>query len=338
MSDKSISHPGRQLTMVLDLNKCIGCHTCTIACKTQWTNRNGREYMYWNNVETHPGQGYPRGYQKMGGGFDATGSLKPGVTPRAEDYGIPWEYDLGRLITGDAPPWVRPSTTPDWGPNWDEDQGAGEHPNSYYFYLPRICNHCTNPACVQACPRKAIYKRPEDGIVLIDQERCRGNGHCIEACPYKKIYFNEKISRSEKCLFCYPRIEKGQPPACARQCVGRVRFVAYRDDKDGPAYKLVDHFKVALPLHAEWGTQPNVFYVPPLSPPAFDADGNLTTEPRIPTEYLESLFGPRVREVLAILQQERKKKASGEASELMDLLIGFEHRKFFKITDASQVR
>ncbi len=322
--------------MVMDLNKCIGCHTCTIACKTQWTNRNGRDYMYWNNVETHPGQGYPRGYQTMGGGFDSAGNLKRGVTPTAEDYGVPWEYDLGNLISGDVPPWIRPSTVPNNGPNWDEDQGAGEYPNSHYFYLPRICNHCTNPACLQACPRKAIYKRPEDGIVLIDQERCRGYGHCIEACPYKKIYFNEKTSRSEKCLFCYPRIEKGLPPACANQCVGRIRFVGYRDDKAGPIYKLVEKYKVALPLHAEWGTQPNVFYVPPLSPSLYEADGSVTSKPRIPIEYLESLFGPRVKEVLAHIQEERAKKAAGKGSELMDLLIGYERAKFFKITDITK--
>ena len=327
----------RQLAMVMDLNKCIGCQTCTLACKTQWTNRNGREGMYWNNVETQPGQGYPRGYDKMGGGFDEQGRLRAGRQPTVEDYGVPFDYDLGQLVDGgDVPPWTRPSVRPTNGPNWDEDHGAGSYPNSYHFYLPRLCNHCTHPACLEACPRKAIYKRPEDGIVLIDQARCRGNGHCIEACPYKKIYFNELTSRSEKCVFCYPRIEKGLPPACARQCVGRIRFVGYRDDPEGPIHKLVDQFKVALPLHAEWGTMPNVFYVPPLSPAAFEADGTVSSKMRIPTEYLESLFGPRVEEVLALLQQERRKKAAGEKSELMDLLIGYEHAKFFRLARGTQ--
>jgi ethylbenzene hydroxylase subunit beta/complex iron-sulfur molybdoenzyme family reductase subunit beta len=78
---------------------------------------------------------------------------------------------------------------------------------------------------------------------------------------------------------------------------------------------------VALPLHAEYGTQPNVYYVPPLSPPKVDADGNATDEPRIPTEYLISLFGPRVPEVLQKLQSERERTQRGETSELMDLLI-----------------
>ena len=85
----------RQLAMVMDLNKCIGCQTCTVACKTQWTNRNGREYMYWNNVETRPGGGYPKGWESMGGGFDAAGALREGtVPPRAEGYGTPWDFNL----------------------------------------------------------------------------------------------------------------------------------------------------------------------------------------------------------------------------------------------------
>lgn len=324
--------PRRQLGMVMDLNKCIGCHTCTIACKLQWTNRNGRDYMYWNNVETHPGEGYPRGYQEMGGGFEALGKVKPGVRPKLKQYGVSWEYDHEKLISGGEAPWIRPHQKPDWGPNWDEDQGAGDFPNSYYFYLPRICNHCSNPACLEACPRKAIYKRNEDGIVLIDQERCRGYRYCVSSCPYKKIYYNEKISRAEKCVLCYPRLEKGQAPACAHQCVGRIRFVGYRDDQDSPVYKLVDKFKVALPLHAEWGTEPNIFYVPPSSPPAFDEQGKPSGGSRIPLEFLEGLFGPRVQEVLDTLNREREKKALGEPSELMDLLIAYEHRKMFKIS------
>jgi complex iron-sulfur molybdoenzyme family reductase subunit beta len=71
----------RQLAMVMDLNKCIGCQTCTVACKTQWTNRNGREYMYWNNVETYPGTGYPKNWMELGGGFNEAGELQEGVIP-----------------------------------------------------------------------------------------------------------------------------------------------------------------------------------------------------------------------------------------------------------------
>ncbi len=331
----------RQLAMVMDLNKCIGCQTCTSACKTQWTNRNGRDYMYWNNVETHPGSGYPRKWQEAGGGFDENGMRRPGRIPDLhQDYGAPFEMNyeqalnpLGKRVSGELPH-LAPLRAPDYAPNWDEDQGAGEYPNSYYFYLPRLCNHCTNPACLAACPRQAIYKREEDGIVLIDQERCRGYQHCVAACPYKKVYYNPLFKRSEKCIFCYPRIEQGLAPACAQQCVGRIRFVGYLDDTEGPVHKLVTKWKVALPLHAELGTQPNVYYVPPLSPYQYDAQGRLTSERRIPDEFLIRLFGPRVPEVLALLEAEREKKRRGEASELMDILIAYRHAEMFKLDAA----
>ena len=93
------------------------------------------------------------------------------------------------------------------------------------MYLPRLCEHCLNPACVASCPSGAIYKREEDGIVLIDQEKCRGWRMCISGCPYKKIYFNWKSGKSEKCIFCYPRIEAGQPTVCSETCVGRIRYL-----------------------------------------------------------------------------------------------------------------
>ena len=322
----------RQISMVLDLNKCIGCQTCTSACKLMWTNRNGREYMYWNNVETMPGKGYPRDYQKMGGGFDQDGALKLGQQPSMEDYGVPWEYNYTEALMTGTDPWLRPNVKPTWGANWDEDQGEGEYPNSYYFYLPRLCNHCANPACLAACSRNAIYKRQEDGIVLVDQERCRGYRYCVNACPYKKIYFNEEVSKSEKCIFCYPRIEKGLATACARQCVGRIRWIGYLDDVNGPIHTLVNKYKVALPLHPEWGTQPNVFYVPPSSPPKFGKNGEELDEPRVPLAYLESLFGSGVKDALETVKRERRAKAQGKKSELMDTLIGFVHSEMFKLS------
>jgi dimethylsulfide dehydrogenase subunit beta/complex iron-sulfur molybdoenzyme family reductase subunit beta len=318
--------------MVMDLNKCIGCQTCTIACKTMWTNRNGRDFMYWNNVETMPGEGYPRGYQDMGGGFDEDGRLRNGRQPGSEDYGTPWEYDFDAVLMAGTDPWLRPNVKPSWGPNWDEDEGEGEYPNSYYFYVPRLCNHCSKPACLAACSRNAIYKRQEDGIVLIDQQRCRGYRYCVTACPYKKIYFNEKISKSEKCIFCYPRLAKGLPMACARQCVGRIRWVGYRDDEDGPVHKLVEKYRVALPLHGEWGTEPNVFYIPPTAPPAFDDEGRPTDRARIPMDFLEELFGDGVKNALDTLATERDKKARSGRSELMDILIAYKHADMFKLS------
>jgi respiratory nitrate reductase beta subunit len=321
----------RQLAMVMDLNKCIGCQTCTVACKTQWTNRNGREYMYWNNVETHPGAGYPRNWMEAGGGFDEEGNLKDGIIPdMVLDYGVPWDYNHDELFSGDL---LKPNTAPEWGPNWDEDVGGGEYPNSYFFYIPRICNHCSNPGCLAACPREAIFKREQDGIVLVDLERCQGYRYCIAGCPYKKIYFNPKISKSEKCIFCFPRVEKGLPPACAHQCVGRIRFVGFLDDEEGQVYKLVYKYKVALPLRPDFGTQPNVYYVPPLfDPPKFDDNmAPIDNSRRVPIEYLELLFGKEVHQALETLRKEMEKRARGEESELMDILIAYSHRDMFRL-------
>ncbi len=322
----------RQLAMVMDLNKCIGCQTCTVACKTQWTNRNGRDYMYWNNVETFPGTGYPRNWQNLGGGFDPSGDLKKGVVPNLErDYGIPWEYNYSELEKGKQ---FRPHVDPRWGPNWDEDEGAGTFPyDNYFFYIPRICNHCDNPACLASCPRDAIFKRDSDGVVLIDQERCQGYRYCVAGCPYKKIYFNPKTGKSEKCIMCFPRVEKGLPSACSQQCVGRIRFMGFLDDKEGQVHKLVNEYKVALPLRADYGTTPNVFYVPPVdSPPKYDANGKpIPGSDRIPVEELERLFGPEVKRVIKTIKDEKEKKKNGKESQLLDILIAFKHSDMFRM-------
>ena len=327
----------RQLAMVMDLNKCIGCQTCTVACKTQWTNRNGREYMYWNNVETRPGGGYPKDWEAMGGGFDASGALRDGTVPsRAGGYGTPWDFNLDEVALGAE---LRPQGgAPTHGPNWDEDTGGGEFPNAWHFYLPRICNHCSSPGCLAACPRGAIFKRDQDGVVLVDQEKCEGLRYCVAGCPYKKVYFNPKTFRSEKCILCFPRVEQGLAPACAQQCVGRLRFVGYLDDEAGQVHQLVHRWQVALPLHPELGTQPNVFYVPPLpGPPRYDAHGKpIPGSQRIPVTELEKLFGPGVKQALATLQRELDGRRAGKPSELLDTLIAFKQADMFRLGEPAQ--
>jgi nitrate reductase beta subunit len=94
-----------------------------------------------------------------------------------------------------------------------------------FFYLPRICNHCVNPSCVAACPAGALYKRGEDGIVLLSQSKCRAWRMCISGCPYKKTYYNWATGKSEKCILCFPRLESGHAPACFHSCVGRIRYL-----------------------------------------------------------------------------------------------------------------
>ena len=255
--------PRRQVAMVIDLNKCIGCQSCSTACKTLWTDEPGQEYMLWNNVETKPGPGYPVDWEKSGGGWE-NGRLKPGQLVPKESYGTECSVNNEEVLFLGTAEQLKQTAKMKTGWNWDEDTSSGQYPNNYHFYLPRLCNHCTKPACLEACPVRAIYKREEDGIVLIDQDKCQGIRACNVACPYKKIYYNYVTKKSQKCIFCFPRLEQGYPPACARQCPGRLRFVGFLEDEDGPIHKLVYQWKVALPLHPEYGTEPNVYYVPPI--------------------------------------------------------------------------
>jgi len=143
------------------------------------------------------------------------------------------------------------------------------------------------------------------------------------------IYFNPVSQKSEKCIDCFPRVEQGIAPACNRQCVGRTRAYGYLDDSESQVHKLVRKWKVALPLHPEFGTEPNVYYVPPMSPLAYDVDGRLTEAGRLPIEVLESYFGPAVRRALDTILRERERRKRGEPSELMDLLISRRWRDRF---------
>jgi len=322
----------KQVAMVIDLNKCIGCQACTAACKSLWTDEEGQEYMLWNNVETRPGRGYPKDWEQEGGGFK-DGQLQYGPLAPPENFGgeVPLNHEAV-YFEGKAER-LQQSEPMGHGANWDEDSSSGEYPNNYHFYLPRLCNHCTKPACLEACPVRAIYKREQDGIVLVDQDKCQGFRMCNRACPYDKVYFNFVKRKSQKCIFCFPRLEDGVAPACARQCPGRLRFVGFLDDVGGPIHKLVYEWKVALPLHPEFGTEPNVYYVPPILPPRFDEAGRFADEPRVPMEYLRYLFGAEVDHALITLHEEMDRKKAGKASELMDLLIAKDWKSLFHIPD-----
>lgn len=314
----------RQLAWVFDLNKCIGCQTCSVACKVLWTEDEGSDHMWWMTVNTQPGRGTPRDWESMGGGRK-DGQVKLGHLPTEEEFGGGWDYNYDEVLRSGRGRDVHLNKTAgssSWGPNWDEDEGGGEWPNPYFFYLPRLCNHCTDAPCIAACPNGAIFKREEDGLVLRNEDLCQGAQECARACPYKKIYFNQVRNVSQHCIGCFPRIERGVAPACVRQCPGRAAFIGFLDDESGPVQRLVRQWKVALPLHPEFGTEPNVYYVPPLAPAPLDSDGAAADgRPRIPPEYLESLFGPEVHKALATLKGELEKRRQGEPSPLMDTLI-----------------
>jgi ethylbenzene hydroxylase subunit beta/complex iron-sulfur molybdoenzyme family reductase subunit beta len=333
MANGSVEKKLRQIAWVFDLNKCIGCQTCSVACKVLWTREEGEKHQWWMSVNTMPGQGTPKGWQEMGGGIDReTGKPRPGHQPTREEFGGGFEFNYDEVFyggtAGKAHLEPQGSRENRWSMNWDEDQGAGEWPNSYYFYLPRMCNHCTNAVCVGSCPTGALQKRPGDGLVIRDEDICMGDRFCMEACPYKKISFNYERHVAQQCIGCFPRIEAGVAPACVRQCPGRAVFVGYLDDEDGPVHRLVREWGIALPLLAEAGTGPNVYYVPPLAPHRLNDDLSIDTEtPRIPPEYLESLFGTRVHTALATLQGEMDRVREGGSSEMLKTLIAYKWKE-----------
>ena len=236
----TLTRSKRQLAWVFDLNKCIGCQTCSVACKVLWPGEDpGTESMWWMTVNTQPGRGMPRDWQSMGGGY-ADGRLQIGREPTEEEIGGGLDFNYDEVLKGGRGRDVHLhaiSGNSSWGMNWDEDEGGGQYPNSYFFYLPRLCAHCTRPACVEACPHDAIFKREDDGLVLIDEARCQGDRSCIRACPYKKISFNPERDISQKCIGCFPRIDHGVAPVCVRSCPGRAAFVGFLDDERSPVHQ-----------------------------------------------------------------------------------------------------
>ena len=326
-----------QMAMVMNLDKCIGCHTCSVTCKQAWTNRAGTEYVWFNNVETRPGLGYPRGYEDqeewLGGwtlkngrlNLKGGGRLKKLLTifsnpkmPSIQDYYEPWTYDYETLLNSPlqknfpvARPYSLISGKPmnvSWSANWDDDLGGSkehavkdpmlkgiedkvkfEFEQTFMFYLPRICEHCLNPSCAASCPSGAIYKRSEDGIVLVDQDKCRGWRMCVTGCPYKKVYFNHKTGKAEKCTFCYPRIEVGIPTVCSETCVGRLRYIGlvlYDADRVLEAASVEDD-------HALYEAQRSLFLDPndPQIERAAEAAG-------IPGDWIEAAKRSPVRRLI----------------------------------------
>lgn len=173
--------------MVIDVRKCIGCHACSVACKSE------------NDV--------PLGV---------------------------WR-------------------------SWVKVAERGKYPNASRQFLPRLCNHCEEPACVEACPTKASYQR-EDGIVLIREERCIGCKLCIAACPYDARFFHPSGRVSSKCTFCAHRVDEGVVPSCVNTCQGKARIFGDLNDPSSEVAKLVAKEPIQV-LKPHLGTEPRVFYI-----------------------------------------------------------------------------
>jgi nitrate reductase beta subunit len=315
--------PNRQFAAVFNTNRCLACQTCTMSCKSTWTFSEGQEDMWWNNVETKPYGGYPQhwdvktldlieqvnpGGQTWGGSASSRapygGYEGSTVFEAAQVAGI-GQQAVGYLPTDEE--WSAPNIhedSPVSGAPLSEGASLPEH-QTWFFYLQRICNHCAYPACLSACPRDAIYKREEDGIVLIDQERCRGYRKCVEQCPYKKSLYRADTRTSEKCIGCFPRVEGSDPlteglpmeTRCMTACPGQIRLqglveleddATWKADPENPLYYLVHEERMALPLYPQFGTQPNVYYIPPRW---------------VPRPYLRQMFGPGVDDAIAAYER-----------------------------------
>jgi Fe-S-cluster-containing dehydrogenase component len=134
----------------------------------------------------------------------------------------------------------------------DEDVAKG-------FFVPKLCNQCEKPSCVQVCPVGATYKTG-DGVVLVDRKWCIGCGYCIMACPYGVRFFHPKYHVAEKCTFCYHRITKGMKAACVDACAFGARKIGLINDPQSEVHKIITTERVAV-LKPEFGNEPHVFYI-----------------------------------------------------------------------------
>lgn len=178
----------KQYAMLIDTRRCIGCHACTVACKSE---------------------------------FDV---------PLGENR------------------------------SWVEYVEKGVFPNVSRNFLPRLCNHCTNPPCVDVCPTNATYKREQDGIVVTDKGLCIGCKYCIQACPYDARFLNPVTGFAEKCDFCIHRVSNGLEPSCVNTCVGGARIFGDMADPESNISKQIAKNPVTV-LRGEMGTLPNVYYI-----------------------------------------------------------------------------
>jgi Fe-S-cluster-containing dehydrogenase component len=207
---------------LVDTYKCIGCGYCVKACKLE------NEIPFEANVSRTWVERYV--VTKEGEVFaDA---------PKEARYGfITSRVDLGMGKFKDIPK--------------DRIDKA--------FFVPKLCNQCDKPPCVQVCPVGATYQAA-DGVVLVDRTWCIGCGYCIMACPYGMRFFHPQFHVVEKCNFCYHRINKGMRPACVVACPTGARRIGNIKDPDDPVAKVIMTQRVNI-HKPEYGTNPQVYYI-----------------------------------------------------------------------------
>jgi anaerobic dimethyl sulfoxide reductase subunit B (iron-sulfur subunit) len=144
------------------------------------------------------------------------------------------------------------------GGNWVKNPDGTYDNTAFAYYTSIACNHCDNPLCLDVCPTQAIWKRDEDGIVLIDSDKCIGCRYCEWACPYGAPQFNEEVGVMTKCNFCFDYIDEGQSPSCVAACPSRA--LDFGDIEELRA-KYGDTAEIA-PLPEAKITEPNLVIKP----------------------------------------------------------------------------
>tara|TARA_B100000315_G_scaffold236633_1_gene252640 strand:- start:759 stop:1592 length:834 start_codon:yes stop_codon:yes gene_type:complete len=127
------------------------------------------------------------------------------------------------------------------------------------FTVPKMCNHCDDPPCVQVCPVGATFKT-EEGFVLVDHGHCLGCAYCVQACPYGARFINKDIHKSDKCTWCYHRVKAGKLPACVTVCPNKARLFGDLNDPDSEVAQVFEEDQWMV-LKPEMHTDPTCYYV-----------------------------------------------------------------------------
>ena len=207
---------------LIDVAKCVGCGLCVSACKLE----NDVPY------DTNASFTWIERYLTTKDGdllIDSPKAGRDGYTSTKVDLGASGYREVGKEAVEKA------------------------------FFVPKVCNHCETPPCVQVCPVGATYRAP-DGVVLVDQKWCIGCGYCIMACPYGARFFHPQDHTAVKCTFCYHRITKGLKTACVQACPFGARQFGNLHDPNDPVTKVILSQPVQA-LKEDYGTRPQAFYL-----------------------------------------------------------------------------